>query len=129
MSEDKKRGGNQGLQSARIGKRMLLAREVMQRMGQNPIENMARNAAKAELKGDYSTALRGWAEIQTYIEPRRKPVDPIEQLEKGERIATLQELQRMKLAILKGHGEGSEGQAVIDVEAIDVTGSGAEDLV
>ena len=108
---------------ARHGKRMLTAAEIMSEMGQNPIRNIARNAAKAEQAGDYATAVRGWTEIQCYLEPKRKPVDPDEKEERSKRIATLEELTRIKTAILAGAMEGKAmvafgDQGVVDAELV-----------
>jgi hypothetical protein len=107
---------------ARKGKRMLAAEEVMKRMGQNPIENIARNALKAEINGDYGTAVRGWSEIQCYLAPKRKPIDPEEQAERSKRLVTLDELQAIKHALrsnlLEAEAKAIDAQEVPILEDI-----------
>ena len=99
----------------RRGKRVLMTQEVLRNTGQNPIENIIRLARKAEKDGDYSNALRGWIEIQSYIEAKRKAVDPMEQDAKRKQAMTIKELEAIRDQLLAG-----TTTAIIEVEAIEI---------
>jgi len=97
---------------SRKGKRFLTAKQVLEAQGQNPVMNMIRLAIRAEKEDKLNTAMRGWAEIQCYVEAKKKSIDPVEQLDRLNRMSTMQELQQIREKILEG--------TVLDAEYTDV---------
>ena len=112
----------------RGNKRIQSVLEVLQINGENPTANLIRLAIRAEKEGDLNLASRNWAEILGYIEAKRKPIDPIEQTEKLQRIATLEELLALKQAVLAGAAAVFEETQVIE-NAIDVTETNINEFV
>ncbi len=99
-------------------KRIQSTLEALQRYGENPAVNLIRLARIAENQGDYALASTNWRELLGYIEAKRKPIDPIEQKEKMQRIATLEELSALKAAIIAGAATLIDEQGVIENQAV-----------
>ena len=99
----------------RLGKRALLAHEVLQMTGQSPVENLIRLAKKAEKAEDFSTASGNWKTIQEYVEAKRKAVDPMEQHAKSKQAITIKELESLRDKLL----ENTE-DAIIEVQALEI---------
>ena len=111
-----------GVQKKEV-KRLLTAREICELLGENPIRNIIRNANAAEKLGDHSTAVRGWQEVQSYLEAKRKPIDPAESALKHKQVATLEELTRIKTAILAGTVAAIDEATGLEAEMIEHKGN------
>lgn len=90
--------------------------QTLAQMGVNPAREIARLAVLAEMEGDLSTASTNWRFLQEYVDAKRKPIDPQEQAEREKKGATLEELQRIKAAILDGTIMAIPVQQVIEAE-------------
>ena len=102
---------------------ILTTREIVQTRGESPINHLIRLAYKAENEGDLNLASSNWKEIQAYLEPKMKAIDPIEQNEKRKQTATLAQLADIRTAILKGDVTTlPEESKVIDVQPIEQRG-------
>lgn len=66
-----------------------------------PFEGMARIAKEAEGKGDLPTAGRMYAELASYLAPKRKAIEVEEKKQDGLGM-TLEELAAVKEAIMSG---------------------------
>jgi ADP-ribose pyrophosphatase YjhB (NUDIX family) len=99
------------LTGTRRGKRFMQVREVLSQTGHNPTMHLIRIAIKAENNSDLATAARIWAEINCYVEAKRKAVDPTEQVERLNQAATVAELQAIREKILEG--------TVIDLDVVE----------
>lgn len=99
------------------GKRYMPPKRTLELYGENPTLNLMRLARKAEGACDYATATRAWSEILTYVEAKRKPTDPAEAALKGKQAATLDEITRIKNAILAGLVVPIDESTVIDQDA------------
>ena len=107
------------------GKRLRTTVEVLRENGEDPTLNLIRIANKAEQKKDLTTAASIWKELKSYIDAKRKAVNPIDDAGKLEKIATLKQLQEMKAAILAGTIEAIDDSTVQDAETI----TNADDLI
>lgn len=83
-------------------RRLESAQEICSILQVNPLFEIARIALKAEKQGELKTAQSCWSEIQSYMAPKYKAVDPAQQIEKAAKAADLAELQKIKQAILSG---------------------------
>lgn len=92
--------------------------QTLAQMGINPAKEIARLAVLSEVKGDLITASTNWRFLQEYVDAKRKAVDPLEQEQRGKAVATLEELQRIKHAILQGTIEAIDESTVIEQERL-----------
>lgn len=76
---------------------------------------------------DYSTAAGIWKELLAYVEPKLKPYDPGEDKEREAKLVTLEELRKIKTAILSGEVTAVDESTVIenpkpvqDLEVIEI---------
>lgn len=115
----------------RRGKRVLTCAETLSRTGQNPFENLVRLAVKAERAKDFGTAAANWRYLGDFIDAKRKPIDPTEIKDLEKRAVTLEELQKIKTAILAGTAQVIEEHTLIEhsPNVQDAVISGADDLV
>lgn len=90
--------------------------QTLAQMGINPAREIARLAVLAEIKGDLNTASTNWRFLNEYVDAKRKAIDPTEQAERERKGATLDEIQRIKQAILEGTIMAIPVQQVIDQE-------------
>ena len=80
----------------RGGKRLLNVREALEQSGENPVRNLMRIARKAEKENDLNCAAGIWKELQSYVQAKLKPYDPVERGQALSKQMTLDELQTLK---------------------------------
>ena len=104
----------------RGGKRVRVVREVLTDTGYCPVQNMIRVAIKAENAKQYSVAAGLWKELQSYMEPKFKAIDPLEQAQKAKDIMGLEDLRKIKEAILEGDvGAVQEALPIPDAQVVE----------
>lgn len=70
--------------------------------GRDPTQELMRIADKAEDDRDFKTAAMVWKELKSYIDAKMKPINPAEEMQRSQHVASLEELQAIKEGILKG---------------------------
>lgn len=110
-------------------KRILSVLEVMQSMGENPTRRLINLANLAEKAGNLETASKNWRELLSYIEAKRKPIDPVEQKKLEKQILTMEELSRLKAAVLAGACEIIEENSVIEGELVPVKSDSLSEFI
>lgn len=88
--------------------------ESCAKRGINPAEQLMRIAYLAEDHKDYSTAAGIWKELLSYIEPKMKAFDPGEDKEREAKLVTLDELRKLKTAILAGEVTAIDERTIIE---------------
>lgn len=88
--------------------------ESCAKIGINPAEELMRLAYLSEDAKDYSTAAGIWKELLAYIEPKMKAYDPGEDKEREAKLVTLDELRRIKTAILSGEVTAIDENSIIE---------------
>lgn len=86
----------------RGGKRQRQAKEALNDADVCPFKGMIRNAMKAENAKQYGVAGKLWGDLASYIQPKFKAIDPLEQAAKAKDIMSLEDLSRMKQAVMSG---------------------------
>lgn len=92
--------------------------EALAKVGINPAEQLVRIAYLSEEAKDYSTAAGIWKDLLTYIEPRMKSYDPGEDKEREARLVTLDELRKLKTAILAGEVTAIDERTIIEDKTV-----------
>lgn len=92
--------------------------QTLAEMGLNPFREIARLAVKAEKNGDLTVASTNWRFLGEYVDAKRKPIDPLEQAQLEKSINTMEDLAKLKAAILGGAAVLIEDSSVIEHEAV-----------
>ena len=93
--------------------------QTLAEMGLNPFREIARLAVKAEKNGDLTVASTNWRFLGEYVDAKRKPIDPLEQAQLEKSINTMEDLAKLKAAILGGAAVLIEDSSIIEHEALD----------
>ena len=93
--------------------------QTLAEMGLNPFREIARLAIKAERNGDLTVASTNWRFLGEFVDAKRKPIDPLEQKQLEKQLTTLEDLSKLRAAILGGTMVAIEEDSIIEPEAID----------
>lgn len=99
------------------GKRVQRANEVLMQTGHCPIKKIINLSLKAEKQGKLETAMSGWKEILAYVQPKFKAIDPLEQAQKAKDIMSLEDLNKLKQAVIAGDIDGVQAATPQVIEA------------
>ena len=86
----------------RRGKRAQNVNEVLADLDLCSVRSLVRIALKAENAKQYSVAGSIWKDLHSYMQPRFKAIDPLEQAAKAKEVMSMEDLQKMKQAVLSG---------------------------
>lgn len=110
-------GGRKTKAGKAITKRQITCVKTLEDMGLNPFREIARLAVVAERNGDIPTASQNWRHLSLYVDAQRKAVDPAENAMKHKQIATLEELAKIKTAVIAGSLAAIDESTVIEHES------------
>lgn len=102
-------------------KKQMTAKEIADNYDVCPFRSMIRCAIKLEQQKKWSPAGNLWEKYASYIQPKYKAVDPLEQAERASKVLNLGDLQELKQAILSGEYSEIESALKTPVpEAVEV---------
>ena len=91
--------------------------QTLAEMGLNPFYEIARLAVRAEKEKDLVTASTNWRFLSEYVDAKRKAIDPLEQKALAKQVGTMEDLQKLKAAIMAGTMALIPDDSIIEPEA------------